>query len=295
MTPATRPADAAPFGVLASRLRTDEKRVLEALERRRMPYEFVDSRALWRDLADTTARWPVVLNREIGHTRALYAARALEAAGCTVLNSARAIELCGDKYLTSVALRDAGLPTPRTALALTPQAALDALEAIGYPAVIKPLTGSWGRLVAKLPDAESAATVLEYVAALPSPASHLVYAQELVDKPDRDIRVIVVGDEPVGAVYRRSSDWRTNVARGAETLRCEVTDDIAKLAVTAAQCVGADIAGVDLIEDAAGQLMVLEVNHGVEFSGFRRALGDDAPVADRIVDLLAARSASCSG
>ncbi|MBT2385822.1 lysine biosynthesis protein LysX [Streptomyces sp. ISL-11] len=293
MTAATRPAPAAPFAVVASRLRADEKRVLEALERRGLPYEFVDSRALWRVLQQSGTPWPFVLNREIGQARALYAARALEAAGATVVNSARAIDVCGDKYRTSVALRDAGLPTPRTALALTPEAALDALDAIGYPAVVKPLTGSWGRLVSKLPDRETAETVMEYIAALPSPVSHIVYVQELIPKPDRDIRVVVVGDEALGATYRSSADWRTNVARGAETRNCPLTPELAKLAVAAAQCVHAEIAGVDLVEDTDGGVLVLEVNHGVEFSGFQRAVGPDVPVADRIVDHLIARSQSC--
>ncbi|MGP3983809.1 lysine biosynthesis protein LysX [Streptomyces sp. KR80] len=292
MTGATRPA---PLAVVASRLRADEKRILEALDRRGVQYEYLDSRALWRMLERSEAPWQTVLNREIGHARALYAARAMEAAGATVVNSARAIELCGDKYRTSVALRDAGLPTPRTALALTPEAALDALDAIGYPAVVKPLTGSWGRLVSRLPDRETAETVLEYVAALPSPASHIVYVQELVAKPDRDIRVVVVGDEALGAVHRRGTGWRTNVARGALTEPCPLSDELAKLAVTAAQSVQADIAGVDLIEDADGGVLVLEVNHGVEFSGFQRALGPGVPVADRIVDQVMARSQPCFG
>ncbi|MFE5730296.1 MULTISPECIES: lysine biosynthesis protein LysX [unclassified Streptomyces] len=293
MTLATRPASSATVAVVASRLRADEKRILEALEQRGLSYEFVDSRALWRGLQESGVPWSIVLNREIGQARALYAARALEAAGATVVNSARAIDLCGDKYRTSVALRDAGLPTPRTALALTPEAAVDALEAIGYPAVVKPLTGSWGRLVSKLPDAETARTVLEYIAALPSPTAHIVYVQELVRKPDRDIRVIVVGDEVLGAVYRRSDEWRTNVARGAETTPCEPTEEMVKLAVGAAQSVHADIAGVDLVEDAEGRLLVLEVNHGVEFSGFQRAVGPERPVADRIVDHLFVRAQSC--
>lgn len=285
MTDATRPA---PFAVLASRLRTDEKRILEALDRRGSAYEFADSRALWQSLHEPEQRWPIVLNREIGHARALYAARSLEAAGATVINSAQAIEVCGDKYLTSLALRAAGLPTPRTALALTPHAALEALEAIGYPAVMKPLTGSWGRLVSRLPDRASAETVLEYVAALPSPASHIVYVQEFVAKPDRDIRVIVVGDEALGAVYRTGGDWRTNVAKGARTEPCPLSADLAKLAVSAAQSVHADIAGVDLVEDTDGGVLVLEVNHSVEFTGFQQATG--IPVAERVVDHMIARA-----
>src|SRR5262249_12119982 len=146
--------------------------------------------------------WDFALNREIGQVRAAYAARCLATAGVDVVNSADATELCGDKWHTTVALEAAGVPTPRTALGLTPEATLAALDSIGYPALIKPLVGSWGRLVARLSDRASAEAVLEYVAALPGPQSHLGYVQELIDKPDRDIRVIVVGGEVLGAVYR---------------------------------------------------------------------------------------------
>lgn len=285
--------ESAPFAVLASRLRADEKRILEVFDRRGVRYEYVDTRMLWRPLGGKPA-WRTVLNREIAHTRALYAARALEAQGSQVLNSAAAIELCGDKWQTSVALQQAGLPTPRTALALTPEASLDALEELGYPAVIKPLTGSWGRLVTLLPDRRTAETVLEYVAALPNPHSHVVYLQELVAKPGRDIRVVVIGGEAVGGTYRRSEGWRTNVARGAVSEYLPLTPGLAKLAVEAARVVRAEIAGVDLVEDGDGGLLVLEVNHGVEFSGFQQAMGDRLTVAERIVDHVIARDRSCS-
>ncbi|MCZ0209715.1 RimK family alpha-L-glutamate ligase [Streptomyces sp. UMAF16] len=290
MNPAT---PAASFLLLASRVRADEKRLLDAFERRGMRYEYLDSRTAWSPLHQDARERRLVLNREIGHARALYAARALEAAGHVVVNSAAATDVCGDKWQTSVALRAAGLPTPRTALGLTPEAALEALEAIGYPAVVKPLVGSWGRLVTPVPDRRTAETVMEYIAALPSPQSHIVYAQEMIAKPDRDIRAIVVGGELLGTVHRRGEQWRTNVARGATTEAFEPSADIVKLALAAAEAVGADIAGVDLIEDADGRPLVLEVNDGVEFSGFQRAVGDRVDVAGRIAEFLMTRAQSC--
>ncbi|GII85565.1 lysine biosynthesis enzyme LysX [Sphaerisporangium siamense] len=272
------------LAVVASRIRADEKRIFDALDRRAAPYVHVDSRTLWSSADLAPLPWDRALNREIGHVRAAYAAHSLEALGTLVVNSARATEVCGDKWRTSMALRSAGLPAPRTALALTPTAALPAIEEIGYPAVLKPLVGSWGRLVTYVPDRRVAETVLEYIAALPSPQSHVVYVQEYVDKPGRDIRALVVGGEVLGAVYRRSEEWRTNVARGAVTEPCEVTDDLAKLVYAAARATEADVAGVDLVEDEDGRLLVLEVNDIVEFSGFQHAMGDRVNVADRIVD-----------
>lgn len=279
--------------LLASRVRTDEKRIMAALERRGVAYRYVDSRSLWGFLGDAGEQPTVVLNREIGQARAQYAAGLLEQAGHQVINSARAVEVCGDKWRTSVALQQAGIPTPRTALALTPEAALNAFDEIGYPAVVKPLTGSWGRLVTKVPDRQTAETVMEYVSALPSPTSHIVYVQQMVAKPDRDIRVIVIGGQPLGAIYRRSDQWRTNVARGGTTEICPLTDEIVKLSAAAADAVGTEIAGVDLIEDEDGRLTVLEVNHGVEFSGFHAVLGDSLQVADRIAEHLIMRFQSC--
>ncbi|WP_191839624.1 RimK family alpha-L-glutamate ligase [Catellatospora chokoriensis] len=278
------------IAVLASRVGADEKRLFDAFDRRGVAFEHVDTRRQWFPAGQRDLPWDLALNREIGQVRAAYAARCLSAARVEVLNSAEATEVCGDKWLTTLALEAAGIPTPRTALGLTPQATLDALDSIGYPAVIKPLVGSWGRLVAHLPDRTAAQGVLEYVAALPSPQSHVGYVQELIDKPDRDIRVIVVGGQVLGAVYRTGEAVRTNVALGGQTRPCEVTPEINKYAVDAAAAVGADIAGVDLIEDRDGRLLVLEVNHRVEFTGFQAALAAKVDVADHIVDFLMERA-----
>ncbi|MFE5208375.1 lysine biosynthesis protein LysX [Streptomyces sp. NPDC056600] len=277
-----RPGDCG-IAVLASRVGADEKRLFDAFDRRGIPFEHVDTRRQWFVAGERGLPWDLALNREIGQVRAVYAARCLAAAGVDVVNSADATEVCGDKWRSTVALEAAGVPTPRTALALTPQAALAALDSIGYPALIKPLVGSWGRLVVPLPDRAGAEAVLEYVAALPGPQSHLGYVQELIDKPGRDIRVIVVGGQVLGAVYRTGESLRTNVALGGQARPCEVTPEIGKLSVAAATAVGADIAGVDLIEDRDGRLLVLEVNHRVEFSGFQSALADRVDVADHIV------------
>jgi [lysine-biosynthesis-protein LysW]--L-2-aminoadipate ligase len=276
-------------GIVASRVRLDEKRIMAALELRGISYDYVDSRASWYELGADKVPWPLAINREIGQVRSSYAATALEAAGVRVINSAAAIELCGDKWRSSVALRAAGLPMPRTALALTPDAALDAIEQIGYPVVIKPLVGSWGRLVTELHDRHAAAAVLEHIAALPSPQSHVIYIQEMITGADRDIRVIVIGDEVIGAIYRFSEKWRSNVALGATTEPCPVTPELGSLALTAARAVGTDIAGVDLLPDKAGRLVVLEVNSGVEFSGFQKAMGDQVDVAGKFADLVLAR------
>ncbi|GAB1689849.1 RimK family alpha-L-glutamate ligase [Krasilnikovia sp. M28-CT-15] len=277
------------LGVLASRVRYEEKQIMAALDRRGAACTLLDPRSLF--VAGTWTGPDVVLNREVGHFRALYAASALESAGAVVLNSAAATHLSGDKWHTSAALAAMGLPTPRTALAAAPEAALAALEELGYPAVVKPLVGSWGRLVTRLPDRDTAEAVLEHVAALPGPQSHVIYLQELMSTADRDIRVVVIDGQALGATYRRGSQWRTNVARGATSEPCDLAPEVAKLAVAAADAVGADIAGVDLIEDTDGRLVVLEVNDRVEFRGFQSA-HPGVDVADAMAGLLIRRARS---
>ncbi|WP_067503750.1 RimK family alpha-L-glutamate ligase [Actinoplanes sp. TFC3] len=280
----------ASIGLIASRLRLEEKRLLDAFAQRNVEVEVVDPRALRFGLTQTSLPWQVALNREISGTRARYGALSLEAAGVTTLNSAKASEICGDKWQTSVALREAGVPTPHAALALTPEAALDEIAEMGYPVVLKPLSSSWGKRVSLIRDADAAEAVLEHCAALPSPQAHLIYLQAYVEKPGRDIRVVVVGDQAVGAIYRSSKGWRTNVAKGATTTICDLHGDLADIAIGAARAVGADIAGVDLVEDTDGRLLVLEVNSGVEFAGLQRALGEGCDVPGKIADLVIERA-----
>ncbi|MGI5171114.1 RimK family alpha-L-glutamate ligase [Spirillospora sp. CA-253888] len=283
------PEVTAPVVVLASRVRAEEKRLLAALRQRGVDCAHADTRTLAGTPAGPAGDRPLVLNREIGQARAAYAGTLLEAQGAVVVNSAAATEVCGDKWRTALALGQADVPAPRTHLALTPEAALTALDELGYPAVVKPLVGSWGRLVTRVADRAMAAAVLEHVAALPSPRAHIVLAQQLIDG-GRNIRVVVVGGEALGATWHRAEEWRANVARGARARRLALRPDHAKLAVRAADATGAEIAGVDLVEDADGGTYVLEVNHGVEFTGFQEATGVD--VAGRIADHVVARGAA---
>lgn len=276
---------AGPLAVLTSRVRVEEKLLLHELDRRGVPYEVIDTRtATFRLEGPDGPRLPFrgALAREVSHHRAHYAARLLEHSGVPVVNGAEVIALCGDKLLTTLALRAAGLPTPRTLVALTPQAALDDLPDFGLPAVVKPLVGSWGRLAARLNDGDAAQAVLEHRAALPGAQQHITYVQEYVAKPGRDIRGLVAGDEILGAVYRTSAHWRTNTAAGAGTSPCPVDDDLAKLLLATSAALGPGVYGIDVVEDADGGLYVLEVNHTPEFHGATGVLGLD--LVGRYVD-----------
>lgn len=274
--------------VLASRVRFEEKLLVKALQAWGVPYVVVDPRRLHAAADGASPAWETALVREISATRALYAALALENLGVRTINSSEAIRICGDKWKTAVALHEAELPAPRTVLALGPEAVRRAARELGYPVVLKPLNGSWGRRVVLLRDSREAAAVLEYCAALPAPQTQILCVQEPIDKPGRDLRVIVVGGEALGATYRLAADgWRTNVALGARSRPVPLDDDVAALAVAAAEATGAEIAGVDLLEGRHGELYVLEVNAGVEFRGFVTASGID--VAGAIVEHVTAR------
>lgn len=270
------------LAVLTTRARLEERLIFAALERRGLSYVQVDDRTLVHRLGGTGGpRYRGVLNRIMSHTRSVYATRIFEATGHRVFNPSGVVDVCGDKILTSLALVRAGLPHPATVLAVTPDAALEAIEQVGYPAVLKPAVGSWGRLLSKVNDRDAAETLIEHKQSLRSPIHNVYYVQEYVDKPDRDLRVIVIGDEVVAAVYRRSDHWITNTARGATTAVCTVTDELRSLALRAATAVGGGILAVDLLERAGGELLVTEVNHTMEFHGL--AVVADVDVADLVV------------
>jgi [lysine-biosynthesis-protein LysW]---L-2-aminoadipate ligase len=272
------------LAVLTSRVRIEETLIFEALERHGWPYDHLDERQVAVLLQDARLPYTAVLNRSMSHTRSLHAARLFEAYGIRVINTSQVIETCGNKLLTSLALTRAGIPTPRTMITLTPEAALAAIEQIGYPAVLKPVVGSWGRLLAKVNDREAAEALLEHKQALRSPEHALIYIQEYVEKGGRDIRTIVLGDRVLSAIYRCSKHWITNTARGADALPCELTPELAELSLRAARAVGGGVLAVDILERPDGTLLVNEVNHTMEFHGLIAATGAD--VAGALIQYL---------
>jgi len=270
------------IGVLCSRIRAEEKLLFEAFARRRLEIEKIDDRELIFDLAARpSAHYDVVLERCLHHSRALYALRILNQWGVPTVNSYDVALICGDKINTTTALIAAGVPSPRTLIAFTPESALEAIETLGYPVVLKPAVGSWGRLLAKISDRDAAEALLEHKDTLGSYQHAIFYVQEYVDKPSRDIRSFVVGDETIGAIYRESSHWITNTARGGQARNCPVTPEIERLSRAAARAVGGGVLAIDLLEHPDG-LVVSEVNYTMEFRNSIDTTGVDIP--GRIVD-----------
>lgn len=219
----------------------------------------------------------VVLLRSVSHTKNFYIAKFLGARGVKVVNDFRTIEICGDKFLTSIELARNGVPTPRTKVCFDEEQALATIEAWGYPVVLKPVVGSWGRMLSKINDRDAAETVLEHKTVLGGIThSQIFYIQEFIEKKNgSDIRAVVIGDEIVAAMRRKSEHWITNTARGAAVERFAITADFEKLVKSAAAAVADKPAllGVDLVETQSG-LQVVEVNSGVEFHGLMEAAGD---------------------
>jgi [lysine-biosynthesis-protein LysW]---L-2-aminoadipate ligase len=271
------------IGVLYSRVRVEEKWIFAAMEKRGIDYERLDDRAISFDL-DNPAPWreyDAVLERSISYTSGLYALRMLNAFGVPTVNTAAVAEVCGDKLTTSAMLAKAGLPQPHNATAFTPEAALEAIEAFGYPVVLKPVVGSWGRLLAKINDRDAAEAVLEHKATLGSVQHSVFYIQEYIEKPGRDIRAIVIGERVLTAMYRKSEHWITNTARGGEGELCPITPEIESLCLSAAKAVGGGVLAVDMVEHPQKGMLVNEVNHTMEFHTMQPVSGID--IADEIV------------
>ncbi len=272
--------------VLWDRIRVEEKLLIAELERRDLDVQLVDIRREVYDLSANRPAFDVALDRCLGHTHALAALRILESSGVTCVNRFEVAERCGDKLATSLALERAGVPTPRVRVAFSPESALEACEAIGYPVVLKPIVGSWGRLVSRANDRDAAEAIIEHRATLGSPSHSIFYVQEYVAKPGRDIRTFVVGDETICAILRTSEHWITNTARGGRAANCPLTPEIDDLSRAAARAVGGGILAIDLLEAPDGRLLVNEVNHTMEFRNSIAPTGVDIPA--RIVDFLVA-------
>lgn len=278
------------IGVLMSRVRVEEKLILRAAEARGCELRRFDDRELVFDL-DKPDFPPldIMLDRGMVHSRSEYTLRILEAWGIPTVNSYKATITCDNKFLTNMALLEHKLPVLRTMLAYTPESALQAIERMGYPVVLKPNTGSWGRLLAKINDRDAAEAVLEHKEILGSYHHSIFYVQEYVEKPGRDIRVFIVGDKVVAASYRSSPHWITNTARGGASVPCPMTPEIEGLALACSNAVETDIAGVDLVETPEGY-KVIEINVGAEFHGLIETTETD--IAGEIVEYLIAKAKS---
>ena len=215
------------IGFLYSLLRKDEKMLLDAFKARSIEPVMLDDKDLYFNL-DSKFDLNCVFERSISFSRGLEVIRIFESLGYTCINSFHTADTCGNKIATTLALDKLHLPQPKVKFAFTEESALQAIEELGYPCVVKPPVGSWGRLLAKVNDRDAAEAILEHKTTLGSYQHSLFYIQEYVDKKGRDIRSFVVGDECIAAIYRDSPHWITNTARGGKASNCPITDEIAE-------------------------------------------------------------------
>lgn len=267
------------LGFLYSRVRVEEKLLLEGLDKRGIAYDLLDDREMVFRVTEAKQRpaYDVVLERCINQSHALYALRVLNDWGVPTVNRFEVVSNCGDKLYTTSALTRAGLPQPEVRLAFSSEAALQAMEEMGYPVVLKPVVGSWGRLLAKVNDRDAAEALLEHKEVLGSYQHSIFYIQEYVEKRGRDIRAFVVGNETICAIYRQSPHWITNTARGGKASNCPVNEELNRLCVSAAEAVGGGVVAVDVFEHEERGYLVNEVNHTMEFRNSIAPTGVDIP------------------
>jgi [lysine-biosynthesis-protein LysW]--L-2-aminoadipate ligase len=263
-------------GFLYTRLRVEEKYLIDELEKHdEVNLVRINDGDQFFDISHLNEPVDVLFERSISYSRGLYISKIYEANGVTVVNTPLVAERCGDKYVTSQILVRENIPTPRVLMAFDESAALRAVDALGYPCVLKPVVGSWGRLLAKVDDPYAAEAFIEHKATLG--VNHQVfYIQEYINKPGRDIRAFVVGEEPIAAIYRTSENWITNTARGGVASNCPLTPELSELCRRTARAIGGGLLAIDVFETESG-LTVNEVNHTMEFRNSIATTGVNIP------------------
>jgi [lysine-biosynthesis-protein LysW]--L-2-aminoadipate ligase len=278
------------IGMIYDRIRWEEKSLSKAAEALNLEVNRIDAKDIYLDSnwspEETQKKFgDIILQRCISYFRGLHTTAFLESKGLEVINSMDVALTCGNKLLTTMKLEKSKVPTPRTLLSFTEDGTLSALEELGYPAVLKPVTGSWGRMVVQLRDKEMAQAMLEMRSQMEGSLNQIYYVQEMVNRPPRDIRTIVAGDRIIAAIYRYApeGEWRTNIAKGGRGDICPVTNELEDAVLRAAETVGGGLLGVDAMESPRG-ILVHEVNNTVEFRGAASVCGID--IAGEIIDFL---------
>ncbi len=270
------------LAILHTTIRADEKLLMEAANKRNIDLHLVDIREQILDPVAHKFNFDVVLERCISTVKGMHAVEFFESIGIPAVNSLQTARTCENKFVTSLALVKNKVPTPQFSLVFSEDKAKKAIEDMGgYPVVLKPVSGSWGRLIAKINDVNSLEATIEQKSVLGGPHHHAFYIQQYIEKPDRDIRIHVIGGKVIAAIYRNSKHWITNTARGAEAIPCAIDSDLANIAKNAGKAVGEGVLGIDIFETKNGYV-VNEINHTMEFKNVQRVTGID--VAGAIID-----------
>ena len=267
--------------IVFDRLRTEEKLLQKEAENLGYETSMIDAKITSFNTDSKRTDFDfgdVVLERCVSYYRGLHFTACLEFLNIPVINKFDVANTCGNKMITSMLLKKYNIPTPKTYFSFSAETALENFEKIGYPLVIKPIIGSWGRSVIPVKDRDTAEAIIENRQVTDGPQDRIYYLQEMIDRPPRDIRVITVGDQAISAMYRKSSGgFKTNIALGADPELCKITKEIEDLCEKASKAVGGGILGIDLMEDKEKGLVVHEVNNTVEFKGLVKVSEKNIP------------------
>lgn len=266
------------LSILYDTIRWEEKALFDAGKKKGANIKMVDCKNLFLNLDQTKENFGTVIQRCVSYYRSLHSTAALEGKGVNVINCLNTSIFAGNKLFTHMLLQKNGIPTPFSTVAFSEESALAALESQGYPMVLKPTVGSWGRLIALLKDRDSAEGIMESRERM-YPIYQVYYLEEFVRRPPRDIRAIMIGGKVVAAIYRYSGDsqWKTNMALGGRAEECKVTKELEDICVRAKNAVQGQIVGVDLMESKEKGLLVHEVNNTTEYKNTVRVTGVDIP------------------
>ncbi len=262
--------------VLYDTIRWEEKALLEAGKKNNINIQMTDCKKLALDLEKKPEDYGIVIQRCVSYYRNLHSTAALEGLGVRVINCLNTGVFAGNKLFTHMLLKKFGVPTPDATVAFSKDSALDALDSHGFPKIIKPTVGSWGRLISKLSDREAAEGIIESREGM-YPIYQIHYIEEFVKRPPRDIRAIMIGDRVVAAIYRNSKHWKTNMALGGIAEPCKITAEMQEMCIKAKNAVQGDIVGVDLMESEEKGLVVHEVNNTTEYKNTVRVCDVDIP------------------
>ena len=281
------------LGICYTLVSAENKMLTDAAKKQGVELEkIVDGEALLEVTNGSAGKreYDAILQRSVSYSRSLYLTYYYERAGTQVINSYNAARICGDKMLCSLELARGGVPTPKTFVAFTPDGARQAASRLGFPLVMKPVMGSWARMVHRINDRDSLDAALESREEMGNPWQKIYYLQEHVNKPGRDIRVFVVGNEAIAGIYRHSTEksgWITNTGRGGTASKCDITPELSEICLRAVKTVGDGIYGVDLMESGNG-LVVHEINHTTEFRNSVAPTGVDIPA--KMIEYLVKRA-----
>ena len=266
------------LSILYDTIRWEEKALFDAAKAKGIDTKMVDCKNLFVNLDKNEENFGTVIQRCVSYYRSLHSTAALEGKGVNVINSLNTSIFAGNKLFTHMLLAKHGIPTPFSAVAFSEESALELLEKRGYPMVLKPTVGSWGRMIALLKDRDSAEGIMETREKM-YPIYQVYYLEEFVDRPPRDLRAITIGDKVVAAIYRYSGNgqWKTNMALGGKAEQCKVTKELEDICVKAKNAVQGQIVGIDLMESKERGLVVHEVNNTTEYKNTVRVTGVDIP------------------